>query len=95
MTINIYHLLVTLLLSVGINYLMITVAMSNQNKTIKILAETMKKISLKDIKSRKILNEGNAKIKKVARVKFAWAWEEIVDLFSVIKAKFLKKDDSV
>lgn len=95
MTISIYHLIATLLLSIGINYLMITVAMSNQNKTIKILADTMKKISLKDIKSRKILNEGNSKIKEVARVKFTWAWEEIVDFFKSLKSKFSKEDDNV
>ena len=93
MSINIYEVLLTVFLSVLINYSLITFSLKRQNRTIKVISETLKKITLKDIKARKALAEGNEKLKDRIHTKISWLLEEVSDLYSDVFKKSQEEED--
>jgi len=81
MNLNYYEMAITIMISLVLNYGLITLSLKRHDRAVKKVMKAMKKISLKDIKSRKLLQEANEKIEGELGVRVLWLVDSIKEMF--------------
>lgn len=81
MNLNYYEMAITIMISLVLNYGLITLSLKRHDRAVKKVMKAMKKISLKDIKSRKLLQEANEKIEGELGVRVLWLADSIKEMF--------------